>query len=112
MNNKSYIQVQLEFIQSKGLMEQEVSSILEKYDVKDTVFGIVNGKNQELSTGYLIESSRYDTLNEAVRNMNPGQALRVVDNKEFVIGDVYESLTACPENAEHVFNIEFLEDVY
>jgi hypothetical protein len=112
MNNKSYIQFQLEYIQSKGNLERKVSSIIEKYDVKDAVFGIVCGRPQELSCGYLVESKKYDTLNEAIREMNQGQALRVVDNKEFIIGDVYEHLTDCPEQAERVFNIEFLEDVY
>ena len=112
MNNKSYIQVQLEYIQSKGNLEQEVSSIMEKYDIKDTVFGIINGRSQELSHGYLVESKKHESLSEAIREMNQGQALRVVDNKEFIVGDVYEHLTDCPEEADHIFNIEFLEDVY
>lgn len=112
MNNKSYIQVQLEFIQSKGNLEKEISSILENYDVKDSVFGIISGRSQELSYGYLVETKKYESLSEAIREMNQGQALRIIDNKEFVIGNIYEHLSDCPEGSEHIFNIEFLEDVY
>ncbi len=111
MRNKSYIQIQLEFIQSKGMLEKDIKSILEKYDVKDTVFGIVNNKTQELSHGYMIESQRFDNLSDAVREMNQGQALRISNNSSFILGNVYEHLSDCPES-EHIFNIEFLEDVY
>ncbi len=112
MTNKSYIQLHLEFVQAKGMLEKELTQILEKYDVKDTVFGFVNRTPSELSRGYMTEVKKYDSLQEAIRDMNPGQALRVVDNKEFIVGDVFECLSDCPENQEHIFNIEFLEDVY
>lgn len=111
MNNKSFIQVQLEFVQAKSEFENNIKSILEKYDVQDSVFSINNRGTYELSNGYMVESKRFDSLNDAVRFMGIGQALRIVENKEFIVGNVYDKLTDCPES-DHIFNVEFLEDVY
>ena len=62
MNNKSYIQLQIEQIQTKGRLEKDIKDILEKYNVKDAVFGIINNTTQELSCGYLVEEKRFDNL--------------------------------------------------
>jgi len=110
MNNKSLIQLQIEGIQAKGEFEKQISTILETFDVQDTVFAIKHGA-VELTRGYFVESKTYDDLTQAVREMDNNQALRIVENKTFIVGDVYNSLTECMDE-EKVFNIEFLEDVY
>ena len=109
MNNKSNIQLQLECLQEKSNFSRELRRILEQYDVQDTVFGSQRGLH-ELSTGYFVETKTYDNLDEAVREMKIGQALRVVESSKFIVGDVYARLSDCPED-QHIFNIEYLEDV-
>jgi hypothetical protein len=110
MNNKSIIQLQLESIQSKSKFEQDIKDILEHYDVKDCVFGVNEGA-YEMTNGYFIPLCTYDNLTEAVREMNTNQAIRIVENEDFIVGDVYKCLSDCADNKE-VFNIEFLENVY
>lgn len=109
MNNRSNIQLQLESIHAKGEFAKQLHNILEKYDVQDTVFGIHRGL-YELSSGYFVESKTYDDLDLAIREMENGQAIRVVESAKFILGDVYQNISDCPEDS-HIFNIEYLEDV-
>ena len=110
MTNKSFIQIQLENIQARGKFEEGLKAILEKYDVQDSVFSVNNG-NVELTKGYFVQQAQYEDLSQAIREMNNNQALRIVENNTFIVGDIYNNLSDCDE-CEHVFNIEFLEDVY
>lgn len=111
MNNKSTIQLQLDYLQSKGDFARELHSILEHYNVQDTVFEFCAHRGlHELSNGYFVESKIFDNLDDAVREMNSNQALRIVESSKFIIGDVFSSLSDCPEES-HIFNIEYLEDV-
>ena len=111
MWTKSYIQLQVESIQERAKFSQDIANLLEKYTISDAVFGIINGNTCELSTGYFVESGRYTDLEEAVRNMDQkSQALRICEN-EYIVGDLYRTLSEIDESAKSIFSIEFLEDV-
>ena len=110
MWTKSYIQLQIESIQERAKFANDITKILESYQIQDGVFGINNNNTYELSTGYFVENKSFDTIDQLIKEMNQNeQAVRITEGK-FILGTVYSSLNDTPENAK-VFSIEFLEDV-
>ena len=83
---------------------------MSEYTVKDGVFGLFRDKLYELTCGYLIPESTHDTLEDAIRDMNPSQAIRIEENKKFTVGTVASTLSDCPQEGT-VIDIEFLEEI-
>lgn len=95
MQTKSKIQQITEALEKRDRFLSEVIDIMSKYRIGDNIFINDNGLCREAHTGYWIPGKSYDNVKEAVFNMTPTSALRIVDNKEpsiFVIGEVVESL--------------------
>ena len=110
MWTKSYIQLQVESIQERAKFANDITKILENYQIQDGVFGINNNNTYELSSGYFVEEKTFDTIDQLIKEMNQySQAVRITENK-FILGNVYSSLCDAPEGSK-VFSIEFLEDV-
>lgn len=110
MWTKSYIQLQVESIQERAKFANDITKILENYQIQDGVFGITNNNTYELSSGYFVEEKTFDTMDQLIKEMNQySQAVRITENK-FILGNVYSSLCDVPEGSK-VFSIEFLEDV-
>lgn len=108
----SLIQQRVGVIEAKYTFEKEIRSILEKYDVRNNVLGFDGGHAKELSSGFMCPVKEYDSLEEAVRGMNPtSQVLRIVENNKFIVGDYFVRLIECVDRGD-VFNIEHLENVY
>jgi hypothetical protein len=83
---------------------------MSEYTVKDGVFGLFRDKLYELTCGYLIPESTHDTLEDAIRSMNPSQVIRIEENKKFTVGTVASTLSDCPQEGA-VLDIEFLEEI-
>jgi alpha-galactosidase len=110
MWTKSFIQLQVESIQERAKFANDITKILENYQIQDGVFGITNGNTYELSTGYFVESKTFNSIDQLIKEMNQKtQAVRITEGK-FILGDVYNSLYDAPSN-KTIFSIEFLEDV-
>lgn len=110
MWTKSFIQLQVESIQERAKFANDITKILENYQIQDGVFGITNGNTYELSTGYFVECKSFDTIDQLIKEMNQKtQAVRITEGK-FILGDVYNTLYDAPNN-KTIFSIEFLEDV-
>ena len=62
MWTKSFIQLQVESIQERAKFANDITKILEKYQIPDGVFGISNNNTYELSSGYFVEEK---TLNSS-----------------------------------------------
>lgn len=110
MWTKSFIQQQVESIEERARFANDINKILESYNIEDGVFGISRGNTYELSSGYFVPVKEFESINDAIREMNQyNQAVRIVENK-FILGDVYSSLSEI-KDCENIFSIEFLEDV-
>ena len=83
MYKKSIIQQQIEINELKGKLANAVEAFLDKYIVNDIVFGLVNGRPQEIIKGYLVEMKEYSTLKEAIENMKVTQCIRYNGEKFF-----------------------------
>jgi hypothetical protein len=110
MWTKSFIQLQVESIQERAKFANDITKILEKYQIQDGVFGIINNNTYELSSGYFVEEQTFDTIDQLIKEMNQShQAVRITEGK-FILGNVYTCLSDIPEDKK-VFSIEFLDDV-
>lgn len=110
MWTKSYIQLQVESIQERAKFANDITKILENYQIQDGVFGVNNNNTYELSTGYFVEKKTFESMDQLIREMNQvSQAVRITEGK-FILGDVYCTLNEIPEGSK-IFSIEFLEDV-
>ena len=110
MWTKSFIQQQVEAIEERARFANDINKILESYSIEDGVFGISRGNTYELSTGYFVPVQEFDSINEAIREMDQNnQAVRIVENK-FILGNVYSALSEI-EDGKKIFSIEFLDDV-
>lgn len=110
MWTKSYIQLQVESIQERAKFANDITKILENYQIQDGVFGIKNNNTYELSCGYFVAEKTFDTMDQLIKEMNQNtQAVRITEGK-FILGNVYSLMCDIPEGAK-IFSIEFLEDV-
>lgn len=110
MYTKSIIQQHIEKINTLNILQESLSNFMDRYTVKDGVFGLFQNKMYEITCGYLIQEQKFEKLEDAIRVMKPSQGIRVVENKEFTIGDIISNLHDCPENC-NVLDIEFLEEI-
>ena len=67
MWTKSYIQLQVEKIEERAIFAKDITKILEKYQIKDGVFGIKNKNTYELAKGYFVETKSFDDLNDLIK---------------------------------------------
>lgn len=109
MWTKSYIQLQVEKIEERAIFAKDITKILEKYQIKDGVFGIKNKNTYELSKGYFIETKSFDDLNDLIKEMDQNtQAVRIIEGK-FILGNVFNTLSEIDEKCENIFSIEYLD---
>lgn len=110
MWTKSFIQLQVESIQERAKFANDINKILENYRITDGVFGVNNNNTYELSAGYFVAVKEFNSIDEAIKEMNQNnQAVRITEGK-FILGDVYQQLSETPDDVD-VFSIEFLENV-
>ena len=111
MYTKSLIQQNLEILHLKENFNDGVSSLMEKYNIEDSIFVINNGSVKELTKGYFVIENEYDNIDDAIRNCNINtQGIRVVENKKFTTGTIYYNLSKCPKGA-NILDIELYENV-
>lgn len=111
MYTRSLIQQNLEILKAKENFNEGVSSLMEKYNIEDSIFVISNGSVKELTKGYFVIEKEYDNINEAIRNCNINtQGVRVVENNKFMVGSIFSHLSQCPENS-NILDVELYEDV-
>lgn len=94
MQTKSNIQLIKEQLRQKEIFKNNLSALMNKYTVEDNFFTMKNDAslNEEVS-GYFKTESEYKSLDEAVSNMKKGQAIRIINNETFVVGNVYKKLS-------------------
>ncbi len=76
-----------------SLFESQVKEHQDRYIVDDIFYGWNGHSAYELTEGYFCETAKFDSLELAIRNMTYGQALRVIEGKEFIVGNVYSKLS-------------------
>lgn len=102
MHTKSKIQLITEAMALKASFCESLKEVNETYYIVNNVFGVErNGLAVELTEGYYGEVATYDTLDEALDNINPQEmhksAVRIHDGK-YSIGYVYNSLADVKES--------------
>lgn len=110
MFTKSLIQQQMEVIEERTNFEAQLNELLEAYNVEDSIFHQTSKGMEELTNGYFCEKSKFETLHEAIREMTNNQAIRIIENQEFILGDIHYSLTNCMDS-EKVYDVEFSENI-
>lgn len=111
MWTKSYIQLQVEKIEERAIFAENITKILEKYQIKDGVFGIKNKNTYELSKGYFIETKSFDDLNDLIKEMDQNtQAVRITEGK-FILGNVFNNLSEIEDKHDNIFSIEYLDTI-
>lgn len=111
MYTKSLIQQNLEIFQLKENFNEGISSLMEKYNIEDSIFVISGGSVKELTKGYFVVEKEYDNINDAIRNCNINtQGIRIIENNKFSVGTIYSNLSKCPKNS-NILDVELYEDV-
>lgn len=108
MYTRSLIQQQIEREDQAFRFQEGLEKIMEKYNIKDSVFRSTKSGVMEAIKGYFTESGTYDNLSDAIRHSNG--YVRIQDNKVFSVGVVYESLSECPEGSK-ILDLDTLEYV-
>ena len=103
MNVVSNIHNMLNFIETKSEFKEGLNNLMEKYNVEDSIFSYNNGAVNEVCHGYFVENTEYNSLDEAISNMNNlNQCIRIINNEKFVLGDVHTTLN---ENITKFYDI-------
>lgn len=113
MLTKSKIQLIREALEIANDYREGLENLMEKYTIEDSVFVYVGGMVHEATQGYFVEKSKHTTLLEAIRGCNGnfgGCGIRVINNKEFVVGEIKRNLVDCDKDST-VFDINKLTDI-
>lgn len=111
MYTKSLIQQYREILNIKESVTDKLSDLMDNYIVKDNIFMIKNLIPVEIEGGYFVPHSTYDTISEAVKNMDiVRDCVRIQENKTFTIGRTYKTLSECSEYPQ-IFDINASSDV-
>ena len=101
MYTKSIIQQAVESLKAKDNYRASIESLMEKYNIEDSVFILKNGFLHEVVEGYFNVDSVYDSLEKAISESNiNNMAIRVMNNKIFQTGKVYKTLSECKEDSQ------------
>jgi hypothetical protein len=96
MQTKSNIQLIRENLAVRDTFKANLEAFMDKYMVEDSFFTPskkVLGEMVENVKGYFVFEHEYNTFNEAISNMNHESTIRIIENKRFQIGKVYERLS-------------------
>lgn len=111
MYTKSLIQQHIENLHIKESFNDGLSSLMEKYNIKDNIFVINNGVVKEVTKGYFIIEKECDNLDEAIRECDiRNMGIRIINNKIFQVGNIYTNLSQCPKESS-IFDINTLNNV-
>lgn len=103
MQTKSNIQLIREGLAIRDSFKDNIKSFMDKYTIEDSFFGLSRNNNihslkesrtmTEYTRGYFVFEHEYTDIDTAISNMTLDHTLRIVDNKRFQIGKVYEKLS-------------------
>ena len=97
MQTKSKIQLIKEELQLKEFFKRGINNLMESYTIEDSTFSF-NGSNvSEYSKGYLLVKNEFSSIDEAMKEYEVGGALRIVGNKQFQVGKMYNRLSEIDE---------------
>lgn len=109
MRTISIIQENIMRMRAKSDFKEALNTLMENYNIKDNIFAYENGV-KEVCKGYFVPSGCYESLDEAFDNATNENSIRIIDNSEFQLGNVYRHLSEC-KDAETIFDIETTEGV-
>ena len=111
MYTKSLIQQHREILNIKESVTDKLSDLMDSYMVKDNIFTIENFIPVEVENGYFVPHDTYDTISEAVKNMDiVKDCVRIQENKTFTVGRTYKTLSECSEYPQ-IFDINYSQPV-
>lgn len=110
MYTKSIIQQTVEAMQLKSDFIVALESLMDKYNIEDSVFVFKNGSLREVVEGYFVTEKDFDNINEAIRECDVTcMGIRVMGNK-FQTGTIQTKISECATDKK-VFDLKRLEDV-
>lgn len=112
MQTKSNIQLIQEKIELKRNFKEGLVNLMEKFNIPNNIFVIRNGKLTEASKGYFEIVSDYNSIEEAISNINPAtQGIRIINNEKFQIGNIHKYISEC-EDTSNVLDLDVMESLY
>ena len=110
MDTVSKIQEQLEIQKKEAVVINNFKkNWIEQYAVVEGVFTWTpRGRVVELVEGYLSEKTTCKTIEEAVKNIKPNQAIHIT-NLKYIVGDYTTNIT---EATGTIFDVEKLRYIY
>jgi hypothetical protein len=110
MYTKSIIQQKVEVLQAKSSFKNSIETLMEKYNIEDSVFVFHNGALQEVVEGYFVTEQEYSNLDEAISNCDiTSMGVRIIGNT-FQIGKLHNKISECA-NDKKIFDLKRLEIV-
>ena len=98
MQTKSKIQLIKEQIEQRDAFFKGLSNLMNDYLIEDSTFSFNGQTVTEHTNGYFNMTGEYETLEEAARNYNTGECVRIIENKTFQIGNVYSKMSEIKES--------------
>lgn len=96
MQTKSNIQLIRESLRMLETFKINLESYMERWTIEDSYFTpnkTIMGCPSENCKGYFSVKQEYTNINEAISNMTLDQTIRIIENKRFQVGNVFEKLT-------------------
>jgi hypothetical protein len=110
MYTKSTIQQIIDTLHLKNSFKYAIESLMNKYNIEDSVFVFKNNSMKEVVEGYFVTEKQFDNIAEAISNCDINtMGVRVMGNT-FQIGKICSTISECDTN-KNVFDLKRLTDV-
>lgn len=101
---KSKIQMIQESINIKHQLTESLNNLMDEYNINDNIFIYTPNKHNcsisEVVSGYFESLGEYNTLEEAMSEIDPfTHCIRIINNEKFQIGYMRNNISEC--NKEH-----------
>lgn len=113
MLTKSKIQIIKENLSIANDYKSGLENLTNKYLIEDSIFIYKNSTVFEATSGYFVVKSTHNNIWDAIKECNndyTNNGIRIIENKEFVVGQLKKSIVECSEN-DLIFDINNLSSV-
>ena len=105
MQTKSEIQMIKESLEMKENFRKGLSVLIDKYLVEDSILSYDGVKIRDNKTGYFVVENEYQSLEDAMKNFDLNNSIRIIENEIFQVGKVYDKLSSIKNKDNKIIDI-------
>ena len=105
MQTKSKIQLIKEAFEIKESFRKGLVTLMDKYLIEDSVLSFDGTKIRDHKNGYFVVETEYSSIEEAMKEFDLGNSVRIIENQIFQVGKTYDKLSSIKDKDHKIIDI-------